>query len=124
MSNPMTTARQALAAAIQTAIPTVSVYSAAPEVATVPAILLQAGTPWARPLTYSKTELSLIATVLAVQGTNEAATERLEETVWAAVAAIRATGAIVTTIGTPTQQTYGPAQYAATDVAVLLHVDD
>jgi hypothetical protein len=123
--NPLTEARLAVADAIKAAVPGINVYSAAPEVVTAPAVLLMGGTPWARPLTYTRTEVSLTVTILATQGTNEDATRRLEQIVWDAVSAIRAdTGGIVGPLQGATLQTYGTAQYAAVEFDLLLHVDD
>jgi hypothetical protein len=120
----MTEAREALAAALVAGIDGVNVYAAAPEAVKAPAVILLADDPWVRPLTWNKSEIRMKAVVLSVSGTNEAAVERLEATVWAAVSILRAAGALVGEVSSPTLTAYGAAEFAAVEIGLTVHVED
>ena len=121
--NPLTESRQALTEALEGV--GVTVYPAPPASLTPPAVILGAGSPWAVPLTWAKTEVRWIATLAAAQiGTNEAAYDRLEQLVWDVTAAVRGAGMAVDTVGQVKSIRYGQADVAGVDLEIRTHVED
>lgn len=122
MASPLTEAREAVAAAL--AAIGVTVYAAPPESASPPAVILRPGQPWHFALTYAKTGVNLNLTLLAQQsGSDAAALERLESLAWDVRQALEGL-AVVGEAGDVRQITYGPAQFAAADIAITVHVSD
>ena len=81
MTNPLTAAREAITEAARAA--GWNVYAAAPEVVTLPMLVISPGDPWAAPVTWSRTEVALTVSAAATQaGSNDAAVTALEEAVW------------------------------------------
>ena len=120
--NPLTEARQALVKTLG-AIP-VTVYGAPPETVTPPAVLVMAGDPWTKALTYEKTEVHLVVTCLAtMSGTNAAAMERLEELTWT-VRQLLQDQMLVGEALAPRIIKVGAAEVAAADLPITIHVTD
>lgn len=120
--NPMTEAREA----IQTALEPlgVTLYGAPPETVTPPAALVMAADGWAKPLTYGKTEVALVVTLLAsMSGSNRSAMERLEDLAWRARTTL-AEVCQVGSLGAPRLQKIGTAEVAAADLSIIVHVTD
>jgi hypothetical protein len=123
MTNPLTEAREAIAASL-TGLGW-NVYAGPRQQVTTPAAVLVPGDPWSEPLTWSRTTVRWIATLTAGQlDSAESAYERLEQMLWDAVAKLRADGYAVDTVRAPRTQRFGQADLAAIDVAVRVQVDD
>ena len=122
-TNPLTAAREAITEAARAA--GWNVYPAPPEVATLPMLVVSPGDPWAAPVTWSRTEVSLLLSASATQaGSNDAAMTALESALWQLFGLLRDVGCIIGTASQPRQVTYGQAQALTIDIAVRLHVDD
>jgi hypothetical protein len=123
VSNPLTTSRQALAAVLEPI--GVTVYAAPPSSITTPAVVLGAGTPWAVPVTWSRTAVHWLVTIAAGQlSEGEAAYQRLEGLVWQIMFAVKGEGMGAGDVSSPRTVRYGQAEVAACDLEVIVHVDD
>jgi hypothetical protein len=121
---PVTHARALLGTALSISLPWLNVYAGTPKAVRAPALLLRPGSPWVSPLTFSRSNVHLTATLLTRNGTNDAAVTQLEADVWAVIAALDAAGAIVVDAAAPTLRRYGPAELVAVDVRVTVDVED
>ena len=120
MGNPLTEAREALVETLGTL--GVTCYGAPPEVVSPPAaVLLPAGT-WYEQATFGAVRVTYTLTLIAtMQGKNAAAMERLEQLTWDATAALEAV-ANVGPASSPRILKIGPAEVAAADMSVSVHV--
>lgn len=121
--NPLTEAREAVVAVLETL--GVTTYATTPAAGVLlPAASLVPDAPWCVDLTFSKSAVSFQLTLFATMiGTNAAAMERLEELAWAARAALRALG-MVGQLGGVDVRTLGQTEVAFTTLAVTVHVED
>jgi len=123
MTNPLTEAREAIAASLEPL--GFTVYVGPKQQATTPAAILTPGDPWSEPLTFTSSTVRWTVTLLAGQlDTGASAYDRLEEMVWTSVAKLRADGYGVDSVGAPRTQRYGQADHAACDLAVRVLVTD
>jgi hypothetical protein len=118
--NPLTEAREALAAALEPL--GVTIYGAPPEVVTPPAAVITPGSPWWEQATFGSVRVLWTVTLMATQqGANAAALVRLESLLWDAVAALEPI-ALLGTATTPRLLKIGPAEVAAVDLTATVHV--
>jgi hypothetical protein len=120
--SPLTEARRFLQSTLQSLGATI--YPAPPENVTLPAAVVTPGDPWAKALTYGKTEVTLEVTLMATMaGSNAAAYDRLEALVWEATKALEG-HAILGAARAPRVLTIGAAQVAAADLTIIIHTED
>ena len=123
MTSPMTEAREAIVAALEPL--GVTIYGAPPETVTPPAALVMPNEQtWSKPITYGKTEVAFTVTFLAaIAGTNAAALERLEALTGTGVTRSNRSDLRVRLVA-PRLLKIGPAEVAAADLAITIHVTD
>ena len=110
--NPLTEAREAAVAALELAIPGVSVYPAPPEVVSTPCAIVTGQSPWLGQRTFSQVEVLLEVNVgVTVTGLNREAYSNLEQALWDARTALDAIG-ITGPIAPPAVQKFGQADVA------------
>jgi hypothetical protein len=120
LGNPLTEAREALADVL--GVLGVTIYGAPPESVTPPAAVVVPSATWFEQATLGAVRVSYSVTLLAtMSGRNAAALERLEQLVWDAMAALEPI-AVVGVADSPRLVKIGPAELAATDLAVQVHV--
>jgi hypothetical protein len=66
----------------------------------------------------------MLASLMVIQGSNEAAAANLEDLVWRVCQAVRALGCQVGSVTVPRQQQYGATQVLMLDIPITAHVDD
>lgn len=119
--NPLTESREAIVAALEPL--GVTIYGTPPETVTPPAaVILPSPGEWYLPSTYGSMQVNWQVTLMAtMQGSNASALERLESLLWDADAALEGVG-LTGHPSSPRILKIGPAEVAATDLPVQVHV--
>ena len=118
--NPLTEAREAVAGALEPL--GVVIYGSPPESASPPCAVILPAAEWFRQITYTGVQIGFTVTLMAtMQGSNEAALERLESLLWDAWTLLEKIGQVEPP-STPRMLKVGPAEIAATDLPVLVQV--